>query len=272
VFAAQSAAGLRPRSAQIRAKEPAQVTGHAIAARRPEIVRTHAEEFAGIAAAAGHDDAGRLADARLRACVVDATGNWDDLARTAKRMYPARVAALLLARHGRYLALTRDPEAAIDRYNEAIEQACDAGTYADAADWQFALRDIRISYGVGMLADLDDPYRLAQASRAADDDSIIPSPFSPLDLSVSDLVDRRLADALAALRRYLWRSVTLADWRAEREASTRLGDVYATADDPVTAVRHYITSGETDRLKELAQRVPIQIPGRRRELHVCVIG
>ncbi len=229
---------------------------HAIAARRPGIVQARAEVFAGIADATGHDDAGRLADARLHACIADAAGNWEALARMAKRMYPGRVAALLLARHGRYLALTQEPEAAIERFNDAIEQACDAGTFADAADWQFAIRDIRISYGVGTLADLDDPYRLALASRAAGDDSVIPSPFSPLDLALSDLVDRQLPDALAALRRYRRRSVTLADWRAEREAGTRLGDVYATAGEPATAVRHYITSGNTDRLKDLAQRLP----------------
>ena len=229
---------------------------HAIAARCPGIVKARADVLAGIADSTGHDDAGRLADARLRACIADATGNWDALARTAKRMYPARVAAFLLARHGRYLALTREPEAAIERYNDAVEQACDAGTFADAADWQFAIRDIRISYGVGMLADLDDPYRLALASRAAGDDSVMPSLFSPLDLALSDLVDRRFPDALAALRRYRWRSVTLADWRAKREASTRLGDVYATAGEPVTAVRHYIIAGGTDRLKDLAQRLP----------------
>jgi hypothetical protein len=32
--------------------------------------------------------------------------------------------------------------------------------------------------------------------------------------------------------------------------------VYATAGEPVTAVRHYIDSGGTDRLKDLAKRLP----------------
>ena len=42
-------------------------------------------------------------------------------------------------------------------------------------------------------------------------------PFSPLVLAPSDLVDRRLPDALAVLRRYRRRPVALADCRAERE-------------------------------------------------------
>jgi hypothetical protein len=229
---------------------------HAIAARRPDIVRARAAVLAGIAEATGHDDAGRLSGARLRACIADATGSWDALAGAAKRIYPRRVAALLLARHGRHLALTRRGEAAVSSYSDAIEQACEAGTYADATDWQFALRSIRINYAVGTLADIDDPYRLAQASRAAGDDSVIPELFSPLNLALSDLVDERLPDAVAALRRYRRRSVTLADWRAEHEARTRLGDVYVTAGQPVTAIDHYIAAGDTERLKKLPQQLP----------------
>ena len=210
---------------------------HAIAARRPDIVQERADVLSGIADTAGRDEAGRLADARLRACIADATQDWASLARTAKTGYPPKVAALLLARHGRYLAITQDPEAAIDRYNDAIEKACEAGTFADAADWQFAIRLIRVTYGVGTLADLNEPYRLAQASRAAGDDSVIPSLSPALDLALSDLLDSRLPDALAALRRYRRHAVALADWRAEREAGTRLGDVYAAAGEPAAAIR-----------------------------------
>jgi hypothetical protein len=136
------------------------------------------------------------------------------------------------------------PEAAIDRYNDAIEKACEAGTFADAADWQFAIRLIQVSYGVGTLADLNEPYRLAQASRAAGDDSVLPSLSPALDLALSDLLDSRLPDALAALRRYRRHAVALADWRAEREAGTRLGDVHAAAGEPSAAIGYYIACGE----------------------------
>ena len=185
-----------------------------------------------IADEAAWDEAGRLADARLRACIADATQDWAALARSARTSYPPRVAALLLARHGRHLAMTQDPQAAIDRYNDAIEKATEAGAFADAADWQYAIRLIRITYGVGTLADLDEPHRLALASQAAGDDSVLPSPMPELDLVLSDMLDSRLPDALAALRRYRRHAVALADWRAEREAGTRLGDVYAAAGEP----------------------------------------
>ena len=152
--------------------------------------------------------------------------------------------------------MTQDPQAAIDRYNDAIEKACEAGTFADAADWQYAIRLIRITYGVGTLADLDEPYRLALASQAAGDDSVLPSPMPELDLVLSDLLDSRLPDALAALRRYRRHAVALADWRAEREAGTRLGDVYAAAGEPVTAIRHYIAGGDNEQLTKIAGQLP----------------
>jgi hypothetical protein len=229
---------------------------HAVAAGRPDIIRERADVLSGIVSTAGWDEAGRLADVRLRACIADATHDWELLARTARTSYPPRVAALLLARHGRYLAMTQAPQGAIDRYNDAIEKACEAGTFADAADWQFAIRLIRVTYGVGTLADLDEPYRLAQASRAAGDDSVMPSPTPALDVVLSDLLDSRLPDALAALRRYRRHAVALADWRAEREAGTRLGDVYTAAGEPVTAIRYYIACGENEPLTKMAEQLP----------------
>ncbi len=229
---------------------------HAVAAGQAGIVRARAEVLNGIADEAAWDEAGRLADARLRACVADATQDWAALARSARTSYPPRVAALLLARHGRHLAITQDPQAAIDRYNDAIEKATEAGAFADAADWQYAIRLIRITYSVGTLADLDEPHRLALASQAAGDDSVLPSPVPELDLVLSDMLDSRLPDALAALRRYRRHAVALADWRAEREAGTRLGDVYAAAGEPVTAIRQYIAGGDTEQLTKIAGQLP----------------
>jgi hypothetical protein len=232
---------------------------HAIAAGRPDIVRTRTATIAAIVDTASPGDAGRLAAARLLACLADADGDWDRLARTAKAGYPPRVAALLLARHGRHLAITAQPQAAIERYNDAVEQACEAGAYADAADWQFTIRLIRISYGLDVMdGTLDDPYRLALALRTAGNDSVIPAPVSPLELALSDLLDDSLPDALAALRRYRRRAVTLGDWAGERQAEIRLGDLYAAAGEPMTASEHFITAGEADRLSELPRRLPEQ--------------
>jgi hypothetical protein len=227
---------------------------HSVAARRPDVVRERADALSGIADTLGWDEAARLMDARLRACIADATQDWEHLAGTAKVSYPPRVAALLLARHGRHLAVTQYPQAAINRYNDAIEKATGAGTFGDVADWQYAIRLIRISYSVGKLADLDEPHRLAQASQAVGDESVMPS--LTLDLALSDLLDNRFPNALAALRRYRRDAVARADWRAERQAGTRLGNTYAAAGEPVTAIRHYIASGENEQLTKIAGQLP----------------
>jgi hypothetical protein len=48
----------------------------------------------------------------------------------------------------------------------------------------------------------------------------------------------------------------MAFWRAEREAGTRLGDVYAAAGEPVTAIRHYIAGGANEQLTKIAGQLP----------------
>jgi hypothetical protein len=259
------AATLEPAAAAFDATEPGDLyrvlaatllAEHAVAAEQAAIVRARAEVLDSLAGEAPWDEAGRLADARLRACIADATQDWAALARSAKTNYPPRVAALLLARHGRHLTITQDPQAAIDRYNDAIEKATEAGAFADAADWQYAIRLIRISYSIGTLADLDEPRRLALASQAAGDDSVLPSPIPELDPVLSDMLDSRLPDALAALRRYRRHAVARADWRAEREAGTRLGDVYAAADEPIAAIGYYIAGGDNEQLTKIAGQLP----------------
>lgn len=245
---------------------------HATASRRHDLIAERIPLLADVADTAALDDAGRLANARLRACIADATGDWGDLAREARTGYPPRVAALLLARYGRHLAMTQQPEAAIERYNDAIERACEASAYADAADWLFAIRLIRIRYGIGVLTgDINDLYRLALALRAAGNDSVMPAPFSPRERALSALHDNDLPEALEALYRYRWRSVTLASWADEQEADARLGELYEAAGEPLQAIGHFLAAGEADKLKELAERlpdatlplpVPADLPGR----------
>lgn len=51
-------------------------------------------------------------------------------------------------------------------------------------------------------------------------------------------------------------AVALADWRAEREAGTRLGDVYAAAGEPAAAISYYIACGENEPLSKVAGQLP----------------
>jgi len=234
---------------------------HAIASRHPNLIRDRTRVLAAIADTANLDDPGKLTEARLRACIADATGDWADLARAARTSYPPRVGALLLARHGRHLAITQQPEAGIERYDEAIEKACQVHAYADAADWLFAIRLIRIRYGIDLVTgDLNEYSRLAVALRAAGNDSVIPAPFSPRERVLSALLDARYPDALEALHRYRWRSVTIASWADEHEAERRLGELYTEVHEPLDAIDHFVAAGEVDQLKKLAERLPTAVP------------
>jgi hypothetical protein len=84
----------------------------------------------------------------------------------------------------------------------------------------------------------------------------MPSLSPALGLALSDLLDGRLPDAMAALRRYRRHAVALADWRAEREAGARLGDVYAAAGEPAAAIGCYIACGENEPLSKVAGQLP----------------
>jgi len=230
---------------------------HAIASSRPALVRDRLPVMAAIANAADLDEPGRLAEARIRACIADATGEWGDLSRAARTGYPPRAAALLLARHGRHLAITQEPAAAIDRYYEAIEKACTANAYADASDWLFAIRLIRIRYGIDVVTgDLSDLYRLALTVQTAGNDSVIPAAFSPRERVLSALQDGNFPDALEALHRYRWRSVTIASWADEQEAEGRFGALYMEVGELHQAIEHFVAAGDVDQLTKVAESLP----------------
>jgi len=228
---------------------------HAIAGRRAELVSDRAEALASVADSAPADDAGRLLAARLRACLADASGDWAALSRASRSDYPSHVAALLYARHGRHLAARGESEAAIDRYYDAIERACQGGRYADAADWLYAIRLVRLRYGP-LADDLANFHRLALALRTVGNDSVIPAPFSPRERALSDLHDRKDADALQDLRRYLWRAVVRGAWADEQEAEQRLGQLYAKTGNAAEAIRHLVVAGAVDEVKQIAAILP----------------
>ncbi len=104
---------------------------------------------------------------RLRLCLADAEGQWQDLLDAARRRrLPNEQAALVLARYARDRAWQADPKAAEDCWREAVERGCLARLHEDAADWLYAQRNLRIRYGP-IDASLEEPHHLAQALRAA---------------------------------------------------------------------------------------------------------
>ncbi len=234
----------------------------AVAARRPDIVTARSEILLTIANKLPSTEGGQLIAARLRMCIADASGEWESLAISARRSYPPRIAALVLARHARHLTLRLRPEGSMERWLDAIERACVERLYDDAADWLYGLRTTRMQYGF-LDNDLNDLHRQAQALRASGGGSILPEPYRARERALANLRDEKWPDALEALRRYLWRSTIGADWEGEVEAHGRLGDLFTHTGRPAEAARHYICAGSGGKLEALAGKLkdePLRLP------------
>lgn len=204
-----------------------------------------------IAATAPVDDASLLLVGRLRASVADATGEWASLAFSVRTDYPPGVAAMLLARYGRYLAGHGSAPAAVESYFDAIGRASQVRNYGDAADWLFAVRAARILNGELVLGDRDG-YRTAQALRSAGAESILPTAFSARSQALARVLGGNPADALEALRKYRWRSVTLGSLSEEAEAHRLIGDLFSRTGHAERAIQSWIEAGAVKQLKEFA--------------------
>lgn len=229
---------------------------HAVARRREDLVaarvgRLHEAADALPATVQGERDA-----ARLRMCIADGAGDWELLGTTARMTYSPPVTAWVQAREARFLALKPEPDAAARRYLDAIERACIQGLNDDAADWLYAMRDVRV--WAGMIDGINDPHRHAQALRAAGSGSAFPESYPARERGLNRLREEKWADALEALRRYVWRAAVVADLGGEVEGNELLGDVFVATGRLHEALRHYVISGKPKKLAELAHRLPEQ--------------
>ena len=135
----------------------------AVAYRRFECVHDQVPSLLNIASQQTQDATGQLVSARLRSCVADAMGEWGDLSSTARTVYELPTAALVHARHARFLALNKQPDRAKERYLDAIQYATEKSNYGDAADWLYALRKVHHYYDETPTPGLDDFHYYAQA-------------------------------------------------------------------------------------------------------------
>jgi hypothetical protein len=227
----------------------------AVAARRPDLVEARSDLLDELARLCPQDSDGPLMAARLRMCVADCCGEWEQLAETARETYPPGVTALVLARHARQLALGSKPQASLARWRDAVERACVEGLNDDASDWLYALRAVKVQTGL-IGDDLNDSHRHAQALRAAGRGTLLPEPYGARERVQANLRDEKWPDALESLRRYLWRSVVGADWSGEIEAHELLGDLLVRTGRGLHAIRHYVIAGAIKKLENLAGSIP----------------
>ena len=135
----------------------------------------------------------------------------------------AEASSTIIARHARQLADNGDPDGADAEWNEAVEQACLARIYGDAANWLYSQR---------MLATrcrpvLSDPYgQLASAlSAESGQPTVAGAAPSAREHALEDLQDGKLRAAAIRLQRYLRDSAASASWVDEHMARRMLADV-----------------------------------------------
>lgn len=182
---------------------------------------------------------------RARCCLADATGEWGDLVRAARRgdLGP-RLASLVFARRGRWLAWHARPDEGADAYREAVQSSCTAHLGIEAGE---AVRSsAQIGFRYGPLT--EDAFNAPRIATRLDADG------GGLFGQVRDLVDAGLAamavgrhpDALRMLRSALRSHVIAGHFDSELGAHKALARVLGAADVPEVAMRHATLGGADD--------------------------
>lgn len=229
----------------------------AIAGRREDLIRARADALLQVAAELPQDPDGLVVSARLRMCLADAAGGWEDLAESARREYPARTTAWVLARHARHLAMVGNFAGSMARWIDAIERACVEQLNDDAADWLYSSRTVRV-WGGSLGTDLNEPHRHAQALRAAGSGTVLREPYPARERALDRMDHEKWPDALEALRHYLRRSTVLADLEGELDAHGAMARLFAQTGRHAEAARHFIIAGDGKSLEALAAELPDQ--------------
>ncbi|MFI7071863.1 hypothetical protein [Micromonospora sediminicola] len=229
---------------------------HAIADVRPSIVADRRDVLAAIArdAAGRVDDPARRCGARIQMCVADATSEWAPLLPEIHRRYPRPIVAWAHARYGRHLALSGDGAGAQTQYLQAIERACIAKMFDEAADWLYALRTVRFWYtDVGR----DDEHPLAQALRPNAKPSQLPgSPHTAEHALRVMLAEDKPREALQRGRQWRWQTVVRAQLTEELDAVKTLGKLFQRHDEIGAAIECFVRAGEAKEAAAAAQLLP----------------
>jgi hypothetical protein len=196
---------------------------------------------------------GEAVSVRLELVAAEASDDWEGLLHRARtRAIPRELAALVLARHGRYLTLRGEHRAADNAWVEAVEQACLASRNSDAANWLYSRRMLASRYTV-LLDDLFHPLARALGSRPTQP-LIAGSPSRPRERALEALQRSRHRAAALALRQHLRDAVTGASWQDEHDAHGLLADLHEQTGDLALAADHLVRAGEAKRAHELGTK------------------
>jgi hypothetical protein len=212
-----------------------------------------------VEATLAHPD-GEALGVRLRLCVAEADGDFAALwrrANTGRDLEPAQ-AALVMARHGRWLAGKADPEPAEDAYWRAVDHATAAKLWGEAAEALRSLAMLHIRFWF-QKSDFAEPLLRARTVAREGEARYLPRRHDPRAAALHAWHRDSMPFAYQALSRYLWEARLCGHLAAELDAHELLGDLRvatATPDGFVgqigAAVAHYLNAGEAKKAKAQA--------------------
>lgn len=199
---------------------------------------------------------------RARLCLADASGEWADLVRDARRGHLGRrLCSLVHARRGRSLALTARPSDAEDAFREAVDQACMAHLPQEAGQALRSILDIQARYGP--LTDLNEIFKLALAVEGTGPASFLGRQRDPHDAGMAALAEDRPPEALRWFRTDLRDSVITGHLAGELDAHRELGRLLAKVGEVFAALPHAIRGGDTKLVEAIlpqAEHLPVGHP------------
>jgi hypothetical protein len=212
-----------------------------------------------VEATLAHPD-GEALGVRLRLCVAEADGDFAALwrrANTGRDLEPAQ-AALVMARHGRWLAGKADPEPAEDAYWRAVDHSTAAKLWGEAAEALRSLATLHIRFWF-QKSDFAEPLLRARTVAREGEARYLPRRHDPRAAALEAWHRDSMPSAYQALSGYLWEARICGHLAAELDAHELLGDLRvatATPDGFVgeigAAVGHYLTAGEAKKAKAQA--------------------
>lgn len=189
---------------------------------------------------------------RLRLLLAEGRDEWTallDEARTGKLRYD--LAALVKARHARWLANRMEFELADREWAEAVGDACLAQSWSDASRWLFARRAFSSKWKPLTDSELF-PMQMELIVKGPHP-TIIPVDNEALSNAQGALRDQRLRSAAISAQRATRDAAVTGDWGAEQNARRTLGLILQASDEIEVAAAHLIWAGDVKAAKSLGE-------------------
>jgi tetratricopeptide (TPR) repeat protein len=225
---------------------------NAIAAGQHDSVLSRLDVLRSVASAASSDES-----VRIRMCLADVDGQWDDLLWEIQRRHEPRIRAWARARYARHLALSGNGQRAEATYLQAIEQASAMEMFDEAADWLYALRTVRWLYSDRLPNEHPDEHSLALALRPHAKPSTLPGSPHTAELALEAMLDdSNGGEALLRVQRWQWQAFVRAGLADERQAVKALGTLLEKQGDVDGAIKSYVRAGDRKRASSAAGALP----------------